>query len=194
MITGFNGVGKSTLLKTLVGQIPSMHGHYKFSDQVTIGYFEQDLIWEDTARTPIQIVSDSYPDMVMKEVCKALALCGISSKHAMQPVGTLSGGEQTKVKMCLLCLDVTDDTKIIPCTTAFSTLHSLFILFTHSTRCTKYSSQSVGNADKSRNNTCPAFVSFKWIINEVLYVIFHPLWPQQSPAGTPAQIRHTWYR
>lgn len=95
---------------------------------------------------------------------------------------------------CQLCLDVTDDTKIIPCTTAFSTLHSLFILFTHSTRCTKYSSQSVGNADKSRNNTCPAFVSFKWIINEVLYVIFHPLWPQQSPAGTPAQIRHTWYR
>lgn len=104
MITGFNGVGKSTLLKTLVGQIPSMQGHYKFSDQVTIGYFEQDLIWEDTARTPIQIVSDSYPDMIMKEVRKALALCGISSKHAMQPVGTLSGGEQAKVKMCLLTL------------------------------------------------------------------------------------------
>ena len=104
VITGFNGVGKSTLLKTLVGQIPSMQGHYKFSDQVTIGYFEQDLIWEDTARTPIQIVSDSYPDMVMKEVRKALALCGISSKHAMQPVGTLSGGEQAKVKMCLLTL------------------------------------------------------------------------------------------
>ena len=104
VITGFNGVGKSTLLKTLVGQIPPMHGHYKFSDQVTIGYFEQDLIWEDTARTPIQIVSDSYPDMVMKEVRKALALCGISSKHAMQPVGTLSGGEQAKVKMCMLAL------------------------------------------------------------------------------------------
>ena len=104
VITGFNGVGKSTLLKTLVGQIPSMHGHYIFSDQVTIGYFEQDLIWEDTARTPIQIVSDSYPDMVMKEVRKALALCGISSKHARQPVGTLSGGEQAKVKMCMLTL------------------------------------------------------------------------------------------
>ena len=46
----------------------------------------------------------SYPDMVMKEVRKALALCGISSKHAMQPVGTLSGGEQAKVKMCMLTL------------------------------------------------------------------------------------------
>ncbi len=104
VITGFNGVGKSTLLKTLVGQIPSIHGHYKFSDQVTIGYFEQDLIWEDTTRTPIQIVSDNYPNMVMKEVRKALAQCGISSKHAMQPIGTLSGGEQAKVKMCLLTL------------------------------------------------------------------------------------------
>ncbi len=104
VITGFNGIGKSTLLKTLAGQIPAIHGHYKFSEQVTIGYFEQDLIWEDTTRTPVQIVSDSCPDMVMKEVRKALALCGISGKHAMQPVGTLSGGEQAKVKMCLLTL------------------------------------------------------------------------------------------
>lgn len=104
VITGFNGVGKSTLLKTLIGQIPSIHGHYKFSDQVTIGYFEQDLIWEDTTRTPIQIVSDNYPDMMIKEVRKSLARCGISSKHVMQPIGTLSGGEQAKVKMCLLTL------------------------------------------------------------------------------------------
>ena len=104
VITGFNGIGKSTLLKTLTGQIPALQGYYRFSDQVTTGYFEQDLIWEDGAGTPVQIVSDSYPGMVMKEVRKALARCGISSKHAMQPVGTLSGGEQAKVKMCLLTL------------------------------------------------------------------------------------------
>ena len=104
VITGFNGIGKSTLLKTLIGEISSMNGYYKFSDQVTIGYFEQDLLWDDTTRTPIQIISDSYPEMVMKEVRKSLARCGISSKHAMQPIGTLSGGEQAKVKMCLLTL------------------------------------------------------------------------------------------
>lgn len=104
VITGFNGIGKSTLLKTLVGQIPSLQGDYKFSDQVRIGYFEQDLIWKDTKSTPLQIVSDAYPDMVMKEVRKTLARCGISAEHAMQPVGTLSGGEQAKVKMCLLTL------------------------------------------------------------------------------------------
>ncbi|WP_031389444.1 ABC-F family ATP-binding cassette domain-containing protein [Kineothrix alysoides] len=103
-ITGFNGIGKSTLLKTLVGQLPAMQGRYSFSEQVTIGYFEQDLIWPDETRTPMQIVSDTYSSLVVKEVRKHLARCGISSKHAMQPIATLSGGEQAKVKMCLLAL------------------------------------------------------------------------------------------
>ena len=104
VITGFNGIGKSTLLKTLIGQIPSMQGHFKFSDQVTFGYFEQDLIWDEPEQTPIQIVSNVHPDMVIKDVRKHLVRCGISSKHAMQAIGTLSGGEQAKVKMCLLTL------------------------------------------------------------------------------------------
>ena len=88
VITGFNGIGKSTLLKTLIGQIPSMQGHFKFSDQVTLGYFEQDLIWDEPEQTPIQIVSNVHPDMVIKDVRKHLARCGISSKHAMQAIGT----------------------------------------------------------------------------------------------------------
>lgn len=104
VITGFNGIGKSTLLKTLIGQIPSMGGYYKFSSQVMFGYFEQDLTWIEPDHTPIQIVSNVYPDMVTKDVRKHLAQCGISSKHAMQAIGTLSGGEQAKVKMCLLTL------------------------------------------------------------------------------------------
>lgn len=104
VVTGFNGIGKTTLLRTLLGQIPSIQGRYKFSEQVKYGYFEQDLTWPDETRTPIQIVSDAYPVMAIKNVRKHLAKCGISSKHAMQPVGTLSGGEQTKVKMSLLML------------------------------------------------------------------------------------------
>lgn len=69
-----------------------------------MGYFEQDLLWEDTERTPLQIVSEHFPHMTVREARKVLARCGISSRHAMQPVGTLSGGEQAKVKMCLLTL------------------------------------------------------------------------------------------
>ena len=104
VITGFNGIGKSTLLKTLIGQLPALRGQFKFSAQVTFGYFEQDLVWADSDQTPIQILSDAHPDMAMKEIRKHLAQCGISSKHAMQPIGSLSGGEQAKVKMCLLTL------------------------------------------------------------------------------------------
>ncbi len=104
VITGFNGIGKSTLLKTLINQIPLLGGSFHFSEQVKIGYFEQDLSWTNTMRTPIQIVSDAYPSLVIKDVRKRLAGCGISSKHAMQEIGTLSGGEQAKVKICLLMM------------------------------------------------------------------------------------------
>ena len=104
VITGFNGIGKSTMFKTLVNQIPSLGGNFHFSEQVKIGYFEQDLTWSDTTKTPIQIVSDAYPSLVIKDVRKRLAGCGISSKHAMQEISTLSGGEQAKVKICLLMM------------------------------------------------------------------------------------------
>ena len=79
-------------------------GDFKFSDQVTFLYFEQDLTWKEPGWTPIQIVSDAYPHMIIKDIRKQLAQCGISSKHAMQPINTLSGGEQAKVKICLLTL------------------------------------------------------------------------------------------
>ena len=102
VITGFNGIGKSTMFKTLVNQIPSLGGNFHFSEQVKIGYFEQDLTWSDTTKTPIQIVSDAYPSLVIKDVRKRLAGCGISSKHAMQEISTLSGGEQAKVRLCKL--------------------------------------------------------------------------------------------
>ena len=104
VVTGFNGIGKSTLLKTLVGRIPSMGGDFRFSDQTVFNYFEQDWVWEDPLRTPTQIVSDAHPEIPNQEIRKILARCGISSKHALQAIGTLSGGEQAKVKMCLLTL------------------------------------------------------------------------------------------
>lgn len=104
VITGFNGIGKSTLLKTLTGQLCPLHGMFSFSDQVTLGYFEQDLAWEDPSRTPIQIVSENYPALPVKKVRQYLARCGISSQHAGQEISTLSGGEQAKVKLCLLTM------------------------------------------------------------------------------------------
>lgn len=104
VITGFNGIGKSTLLKTLVGRLKVLNGSFSFSEQVKLRYFEQDLCWENEEETSIQIVSNCYPSLTIKEVRKNLACCGIIGEHAIQAIGTLSGGEQAKVKICLLTL------------------------------------------------------------------------------------------
>jgi len=104
VITGFNGIGKSTLLKTLVGTIPSISGGFRFAAPVKVGYFEQDLQWDNDQLTPFQIISESYPQMNNKEIRRNLALCGVKDTHIMQTINTLSGGEQSKVKLCRLML------------------------------------------------------------------------------------------
>lgn len=104
VITGFNGIGKSTLLKTLVGQIPCMSGSFKFTDNVKIGYYEQDLNWVDNNKTPYEIISDAYPAMIKKEIIKNLSICGVKQEHIDRSISSLSGGEQSKVKLCKLIL------------------------------------------------------------------------------------------
>lgn len=104
VITGFNGIGKSTLLKTLIKQIPTIAGKFSFAEQVKIGYYEQDLKWADESATPIQIITDAYPKMNIKAVRRALAQCGVKDTHVLRAISTLSGGEQSKVKLCRMTL------------------------------------------------------------------------------------------
>ena len=104
VITGFNGIGKSTLMKTLVKQIPALSGSFHFTENIIIGYYEQDLNWADGHKTPIEIVNETFPALTAMQIRKELYHCGISNKQAIQQASTLSGGEQAKVKMCLLSL------------------------------------------------------------------------------------------
>ncbi|MCQ4922027.1 ATP-binding cassette domain-containing protein [Tissierella carlieri] len=104
VITGFNGIGKSTLLKTLTGYIEKISGEFMFDNSVRLGYYEQDITWEDPLLTPIQIITKYYPSLNIKEARRQLSRCGISNDHAIQAVSTLSGGEQAKVKLCKLIL------------------------------------------------------------------------------------------
>lgn len=69
-----------------------------------IGYFEQDFKWQNKLITPIDIVLDKFPKLSEKQIRSSLAQCGINAKNALQPISTLSGGEQSKVKLCLLSL------------------------------------------------------------------------------------------
>lgn len=104
VITGFNGVGKSTLLKTLVGEIRAIGGFYYFSENTKFAYFQQDLKWEDDKISPIEEISNRFPKLKNSEIRKNLSLCGLKSEYAFQPLRTLSGGEQTKVKIAALMI------------------------------------------------------------------------------------------
>lgn len=104
VITGFNGIGKSTLIKTLIKQIPLLSGDFKFSENMKIGYYEQDLVWDNPKQTPVQIIADRFSQLPASQIRKHLAQCGIQSKSVMQPISSLSGGEQSRVKLCILML------------------------------------------------------------------------------------------
>lgn len=103
-VTGFNGIGKTTFLKTVCGILPPLAGGCRFPEEAVIGYFEQENVWPDPSATPLRILREAYPKRTEKELRGHLSRCGLRSELAMQPVGTLSGGEQAKVKLCRLTL------------------------------------------------------------------------------------------
>lgn len=101
-LSGFNGVGKSTLIKSILGQLPAKGGTVKFSPSAIVSYFSQDLVWDSDIMTPMEIISDHYPKLNQKAVRTKLAKCGLDAANAIKPIGQLSGGEQTKVKLALM--------------------------------------------------------------------------------------------
>lgn len=103
-VTGFNGIGKSTLLKTLVGELPPLKGGFALADTVCIGYYEQESEWKDKNMTPLSALLDWFPHLTQKEARRHLAGCGIDREKADRQLSTLSGGEQAKVKLCRLTL------------------------------------------------------------------------------------------
>jgi ATPase subunit of ABC transporter with duplicated ATPase domains len=103
-VTGFNGIGKSTFLKTIAGFLPAISGSYRYEKDVKIGYYEQENIWDDPNKTAFAEIKDKYPRMRDREVRSALAQCGLRPEQMLQKLGTLSGGEQAKVKLCKIIL------------------------------------------------------------------------------------------
>lgn len=100
-LVGANGLGKSTLLKSLLGQIKSINGEVELGDYQEIGYFEQE-IKEANYNSCIDEVWKDFPGYTQYEVRSALAKCGLTTKHIESSVCVLSGGEQSKVRLCKL--------------------------------------------------------------------------------------------
>ena len=101
-IKGANGIGKSTLLKTLLGIIPPLSGEVKLDYNIHYGYFahEEDL----SKKTAHQEVWDEYPIMTNAEVRGALAACGLTKEKIESLMIVLSGGEAAKVRLCKIML------------------------------------------------------------------------------------------
>ena len=100
-LTGANGIGKTTLLKSILGLIPPLSGKATLGDYLYIGYFEQEGDY-DNRTTCIEEIWKEYPSLSQYEVRSALAKCGLTTKHIESQVRVLSGGEQAKVRLCKL--------------------------------------------------------------------------------------------
>ena len=96
---GANGIGKTTLLKSILGLIPVLSGSTELGDYLEIGYFEQEMEKGNNS-TCIEEIWKEFPSFTQYEVRSALAKCGLTSKHIESLVRVLSGGEQAKVRLC----------------------------------------------------------------------------------------------
>ncbi len=100
-LVGANGIGKTTLLKSILGLIPSLGGSVELGENLEIGYFEQEIKGENK-NTCIDEIWEEFPSFSQYEVRSALAKCGLTTKHIESLVRVLSGGEQAKVRLCKL--------------------------------------------------------------------------------------------
>ena len=98
-LIGANGIGKTTLLKSILGIIPAFDGKVTLGDYLYKGYFEQEVKGDDRT-TCIEEIWKDFPSFTQYEVRSALAKCGLTTKHIESQVRVLSGGEQAKVRLC----------------------------------------------------------------------------------------------
>ncbi len=101
VLFGANGIGKTTLLKSILGLTPAISGSVELGDYLSIGYFEQEMAPGNTT-TCIEEIWKEFPGFTQYQVRSALAKCGLTTKHIESQVRVLSGGEQAKVRLCKL--------------------------------------------------------------------------------------------
>ncbi len=101
-LRGTNGIGKTTVIKTLLGHIPRLGGSATVHPACKIAYLEQDLFFDDRDELPSSYLARKFPRLNQKEIRAVLARVGLKNELATKQIGTLSGGEQVRLKLAAL--------------------------------------------------------------------------------------------
>ncbi|MBA4538591.1 ABC-F family ATP-binding cassette domain-containing protein [Bacillus aquiflavi] len=104
-LVGPNGIGKSTLLKTIVNKIPSLAGHIQIGSNVKIGYYDQELADLTSNKLVLNEIWDNYPIKTEKEIRTVLGNFLFSGDDVLKPVSTLSGGERARLALAKLMME-----------------------------------------------------------------------------------------
>ncbi len=96
-IKGVNGLGKSTLINTMLKEIKAISGEVEHGQFLEIGYFKQEE--SNSEKTALDEFWDEFPSFTNAEARSALAKCGLTNDHITTKMRALSGGENAKVRL-----------------------------------------------------------------------------------------------
>ena len=99
-IMGDNGSGKSTFLRTLMGEVVPIAGKFSFGERVNVGYFSQDLSNLDFEKCIYEEIEGEFPSLSSQEIRGLLGSFGFSGDDVFKRIGDLSGGEKVRVSLC----------------------------------------------------------------------------------------------
>jgi len=104
-LVGPNGIGKSTLLKTIIEKLPAIYGGVRFGSNVTIGYYDQEQAELSSNKRVLNELWDDYPLKPEKEIRTILGNFLFSGEDVLKIVSTLSGGEKARLALAKLMME-----------------------------------------------------------------------------------------
>ena len=99
-IIGENGIGKSTLLKTIDNIIPKQNGKLEFGHNVKIGYFDQQMKFKDEEKTVFDEISEAFPELTTTQIRTLLGTFLFTGEDVFKKIKVLSGGEKSRLQLC----------------------------------------------------------------------------------------------